>query len=250
MVAGPLPDPDVSVFDHPVSSRNVEMETLTVFDNVFVPHERVFLAGEADFAGELALRFATFHRFTAVSYKLPMAELLLGCALAVAEHNGIGRASHVRDKIAHIALYGQLLRASIVAAVEAAHDLPCGLVLPDPAATSAGKYHFASGYHGVVQILQDLAGGLAITAPWEADLLGAETGPLVRKYLGGGDGSDPECRFRLFQLIRDLTASDFAGYNEVVTLHGEGSLRAQLIQLLAATDVEGARNAVACALEP
>ena len=39
MVCGPLPEPG-STFDHPVSTRNVEIETLTVFDRVFVPWDR------------------------------------------------------------------------------------------------------------------------------------------------------------------------------------------------------------------
>ena len=248
MISGPLPNPDVSTFDKPVSSRNVEMETITVFEDLFVPNERVFLAGEPTYAGQLAMAFATFHRFTAISYKLPMAELLLGCAVEIAEHNGIARMPHVRDKIAHIAFYGQLLRSCVVAAVELAEELECGLMLPNPAATSAGKYHFSSGYHAVVQTLQDLAGGFAITAPWEADLDSANTGFLVKKYLAGAVGTDAERRLRLFQLIRDVTASDFAGYNEVVTLHGEGSMRAQLLQLLNATDFGAARLAVEHAL--
>ena len=65
------------------------METLTVFDNVFVPNERVFLNGEIDFAGLLALTFVRFHRFTAVSYKLPLLELMAGAGYAIAEANGI-----------------------------------------------------------------------------------------------------------------------------------------------------------------
>src|SRR6185436_16689448 len=43
-----------SAFDNPVSSTTRMVETLTVFDDVFVPSERVFLAGEWETAGELA----------------------------------------------------------------------------------------------------------------------------------------------------------------------------------------------------
>lgn len=249
MICGPLPDSSASVFDRPVSSRNVEMETLTVFDDVFVPYDRVFLAREHEFAGQLALSFATFHRFTAISYKLPMAELLLGMALEITDSNGIGGSASVRDKLAELALYGQLLRACVIAAAEQGIAVNDTLVKPNPAFTSAGKLHFASLYHQTVKIVQDLAGGLAITAPWAADLHSGLTATWVKKYMAGGTGIDPVWRFRLFQLIRDVTASDFAGYNEVVTLHGEGSLRAQSLQLLASADTDGARAAVRAVLD-
>ncbi len=55
-------------FEHPLSARHKMMETLTVFDDVFVPKERVFMCGEIEFAGLLALSFLRYHPFTAVSY--------------------------------------------------------------------------------------------------------------------------------------------------------------------------------------
>jgi aromatic ring hydroxylase len=65
----------------------------------------------------------------------------------------------------------------------------------------------------------------------------------------GAAGSDAELRLRLFNLIRDLTASDYGGYNLVVTLHGEGSLQAQLLQTLRDTDLGPALSAVADAMD-
>ena len=62
-------DPDP--WTRPVSARHKMVETLTVFDDVFVPTERIFLDGDTRRAGQLALTFVEYHRFTAVSYKLP-----------------------------------------------------------------------------------------------------------------------------------------------------------------------------------
>ena len=45
-------------FEAPVSSHDDLMESFTIFDDVFVPWERVFLCGEAEFAGEVANTFA------------------------------------------------------------------------------------------------------------------------------------------------------------------------------------------------
>ncbi len=248
MICGPLPEPG-STFDRPVSTRNVEIETLTVFDRVFVPWDRVFLAGEHQYAATLATTFATYHRFTAVSYKLPMIELLLGCATLIAELNGVGRASHIREKLARIVQYLELLRSCVQTAAASAVTVEGGWYLPNPVYTNVGKLHFAQDFHTIVQYVQDIAGGFAITAPWEADLLSSDTGPWVRKYMQGAAGSDAELRLRLFNLIRDLTASDYGGYNLVVTLHGEGSLQAQLLQTLRDTDLGPALLAVADAMD-
>jgi 4-hydroxybutyryl-CoA dehydratase/vinylacetyl-CoA-Delta-isomerase len=245
LICGPLPDPAASAWEAPVSSRNVEIESLTVFERVLVPWERVFLAGEHGLAGTLATTFATYHRFTAIAYKLPFAELLLGCAVAAAQANGTLQASHVREKIAALVHYGRLLRACVECAARDAIRAEGGLVLPSPLYTNVGKHHFASGFHRMVAIVQDLAGGFTITAPGRADLDGEATGHLVRKYATGAAGVDPELRLRLFHLIRDLTASEFGGYNQIVTLHGEGSLQAQVMQTLRDADLGAAVAAVA-----
>ena len=51
------------------------------------------MKGEWQFAGPLARTFVEFHRYTAISYKMPLVDLLVGAAHLVAEYNGIERAS-------------------------------------------------------------------------------------------------------------------------------------------------------------
>ena len=97
-------------FENPISSKHKMMETLTVFDDVKVPWERVFLNGEVEMAGPLAKTFVEFHRFTAVSYKLPLVDLFVGASHLMAEYNGILRAGHVRDKLAKLISYAQICR--------------------------------------------------------------------------------------------------------------------------------------------
>src|ERR1700683_5278201 len=87
------------------------VETSTIFDDVFVPNERIFLAGEHELAGELARGFVEFHRFTAISYKLPLVEALVGSALLAASVNGLERAGHVRQLLASLISYAETLRA-------------------------------------------------------------------------------------------------------------------------------------------
>jgi aromatic ring hydroxylase len=229
LIASPHGSAKKDPFEHPISARHKMMETLTVFDDVFVPNERIFLNGEIDFAGLLALTFVRFHRFTAVSYKLPLLEALAGAAAAVAEANGITRAAHVRDKLTHLAAYHTTVRGLIehAAATCTTED---GLAVPNTLITNVAKFHFAHNYHQAVQIVQDLAGGILVTGPAAEDFASEATRVYVTKYLGGAKGHDAEKRIRLLNLIADLTASDYGGYQEVLAVHAEGGFEAEKLQ--------------------
>ena len=229
MIASPHGSSKKNPFEHPISARHKMMETLTVFDDVFVPKERIFLNGEIDFAGLLALTFVRFHRFTAVSYKLPLLELLAGAGAAIAEANGISRAGHVRDKLTHLAAYHTTVRGLIEHAARTC-TLEDGIAVPNTLLTNVAKYHFAHNYHQGVQIVQDLAGGLLVTAPGEEDLKSEATRDYVLKYMGGAKGFDAEKRLRLLNLISDLTSSEYGGYQEVLAVHAEGGFEAEKLQ--------------------
>jgi aromatic ring hydroxylase len=229
LIASPHGSSHKNEFEHPLSARHKMMETLTVFDDVFVPRERLFLCGEVDFAGLLALTFVRYHRFTAVSYKLPLLELLAGAGYAIAEANGVLRAAHVRDKLTYLAAYHSTVRGLIEHAA-AACTLEDGLAVPNTLLTNVAKYHFAHNYHQAVQIVQDLAGGLLVTAPAAEDLTSEATRAYVMKYMGGAKGFDAEVRLRLLNMIGDLTASDFGGYQEVLAVHAEGGFEAEKLQ--------------------
>jgi 4-hydroxybutyryl-CoA dehydratase/vinylacetyl-CoA-Delta-isomerase len=229
LIASPHGSSHKNQFEHPLSARHKMMETLTVFDDVFVPKERVFLNGEIDFAGLLALTFVRYHRFTAVSYKLPLLELMAGAGYAIAEANGVLRAAHVRDKLTHLAAYHATVRGLIEHAA-AACTIEDGLAVPNTLLTNVAKYHFAHNYHQAVQIVQDLAGGLLVTAPGAEDLTSEATRAYVMKYMGGAKGFDAETRLRLLNLVGDLTASDFGGYQEVLAVHAEGGFEAEKLQ--------------------
>jgi aromatic ring hydroxylase len=84
----------------------------------------------------------------------------------------------------------------------------------------------------MVQKVQDIAGGLLVTGPSEEDALSPETRGDIAKYLGGRKGFGALNRLKVFNLIRDLMASDFGGYHEVLAIHAEGSLEAQKLTIL------------------
>jgi aromatic ring hydroxylase len=236
LIASPYGGSPKSEFDAPLSAERKMMETITIFDDVFVPWERVFLAGEHDFAGPLALGFVEYHRFTAVSYKLPLVDALIGSALLMADMNGISKAAHVRDKLIWLISYAETLRAlTEMAAIRGAPD-EHGIFAPDALTTNMAKYHFAHHYHEALQHVQDIAGGMLVTGPGVEDFASPATGDLLRKYLGGRAGVDGEARTRAMNMVSDLTTGDFGGYHAVLAIHAEGSLEAEKLMISRAYD--------------
>jgi 4-hydroxybutyryl-CoA dehydratase / vinylacetyl-CoA-Delta-isomerase len=241
MIASPYGRGDKSRFTHPVSSGHKMMETLTVFDDVFVPDDRVFLNGEWQYAGPLAKTFVEFHRFTAVSYKLPLLDLLVGSALLIAEQNGIEKAGHVREKLTWLISYAQTVRMlTKMAAIEC--TVKDDVAISNTEVVNIAKLHFASNYHQALMHVQDIAGGLLVTAPGEGDLKNPETRKYVDRYLGGKSGVSAEQRLRTLNMISDLTTSEFGGYQAVLAIHAEGSLEAEKLTILREYDQASAKN--------
>jgi len=231
MICSPYGAPRPGHHDHPITSQHKMTETLTVFDDVFVPRERVFLQKEWQFAGDLAKTFVEFHRFTAISYKLPLTDALVGAAQLIADYNGLTRAGHIREKITRLIAYTQTLRALTVQAAQQCRVEEEGIAVPSPLLVNIAKLHFAENYHQMVAYLQDISGGILVTAPGEDDLRNPETRPFIDKYLGGKAGVSAAARLRALNMISELTASDFGGYQAVLAIHAEGSIEAEKLTI-------------------
>jgi 4-hydroxybutyryl-CoA dehydratase/vinylacetyl-CoA-Delta-isomerase len=219
----------LSPLEFPVDApiRN-HTDSLVVFDDVFVPWERVFLCGEWQFAMPLVYNFAYLHRHTAASYRIPISEVLLGAAQAMAEYNGIDKVPHIREKITNLVIYVDTLK-SLARASCMDYVTHGGIPIPSPVISNIAKYHFAENFHDCVKAIEDIAGGLLITAPTYKDYQNPETKEYVEKYLGGKAGIPTEHRLRMFQLIRRLATFE----TEVLALHAEGSIQAQRMTIYA-----------------
>lgn len=235
------PDGPKNQFDFPLSSRHFHIEGTIIFDEVFIPWERVFLAGEWQYAGALANTFATWHRFTGLAYKGPGADLLLGMAQLIAEYNGVANASHIKAKITQLIQYAETIRVFARAAARDA-EFYAGIACPNALLANMGKYIFASGYHDAVRAVQEIAGGATVTGPSSRDLNNPETREYIERYFAGVDGVPTEHRLRAFKLIMDMTASEYAGNWFLATLHGEGSLEAQRLSMYRQYDIERCVN--------
>ncbi|MBN2031675.1 MAG: hypothetical protein JW836_00240 [Deltaproteobacteria bacterium] len=233
--AEPEVEEGVDLFDHPIAGSVYINDALISFDNVFIPKERIFLKGEWEFAGQVAYMFANFHRLSAETYKAIELELFTGAAALMAEYNGVERAPHVRDKLTWLAMYTEAVEIIGKAACEhCSSEKDSDLVYPNPLYANICKFYFADNWHEATKFIQDIAGGIVATCPSSKDYFNPETHGIMEKYLAGKEGVSTESRLRMIKLVRDLTSS----YEDVLTIHAEGSLEAQKLSILVLADFE------------
>lgn len=213
--------------ESPLGGSRYVGDAILIFDDVFIPNDRIFLKGEWEWAGQMAYMFSNFHRMSADSYKINSLELLCGISALMAEYNGLEKAAHVKEKLSWLMFYAETTEALGQASCDHLVLEPTsGMVYPNPIVSNCAKYFFASQIHHAVGLMQDITGGILSTIPCSEDYYNnPESRAYLDKYLAGKAGIPTEYRFRMINLARDC--SDGVRMN--TTIHAEGSLYAQVI---------------------
>ena len=218
--------------------------SLTIFENTFVPWERVFMCGEWEFGARMAYLFALFHRHSYTGCKPAGTDIVAGlCALA-AEYSGIERAPHIRSKLAELISIAELVYASGIAASVKAKPSSSGTYIPEFTYSNVGRRHAGINYYHEFDILCDIAGGLPATLPFEQDFLNPKIGPLLNKYMERKSGINIDDQHRLFRMISDILCSGWGACHLVGGVHGGGSPIMEDISLLSFYDLEHKKEIV------
>jgi 4-hydroxyphenylacetate 3-monooxygenase/4-hydroxybutyryl-CoA dehydratase/vinylacetyl-CoA-Delta-isomerase len=224
-----------------------DAETFIIFDDVFVPNERIFLNGQADprqtpYAGFLALMFAHYHRHTYTGCKPATSEVIASAAALVAEYNGIEKAKHAQEKISHIIGIAELVFAAGESSAKHSERSPSGTQIPDEILTNAGRRLAGENIYEEMKLLADLSGGLIATLPLEGSFFSEEVGDLAMKYLQRNPRVKPENVYRCFKGIENLVVSDLGGVLQVAGVHGGGSPQMETITMMLRYDTEKLKN--------
>lgn len=226
----------------PVSRHSHYPEGFVIFEDVFVPTERIILDGITSHAAVFAHALGLWERLGGLSGMADDADLMVGLAQLIADANGLSRVSHIKEKIAEMIIHATLVRASLEAAITNCKIGAHGAAFPDELYTNAGKFHGAANYGLMVRHLHDIAGASVLTAPSVADLDNPDTGLAIRKYMATMSGVDGELRTRIFHTIRDLTADSYGGWKLVTNVQAGGGLYAQRIVTRKHYDIDAARQ--------
>lgn len=205
-------------------------EALIIFDDVFVPWERVFMYKEYDFTGQLVEQFAAYHR-QSYACKVGVGDVLIGAAQTIAEYNGTEKTSHIKDKIIEMNHLNETLYCGCIACAAEGHCEPSGTYYVNPLLANVHKQNVTRFPYEITRLAQDIAGGLVATLPSEEDLRSPEVGKWVEKYLKGKDDILTENRMRILRLIENLTLGTAAVGYLTESLHGAGSPQAQRIMI-------------------
>lgn len=213
-------------------------EVLAVFDNVFVPSERIFLNGETDFVGVLVERFAGFHRQSYGGCKVGVGDVLIGAASLAAEYNGAAKASHIVDKLTEMIHLNETLYSCGLACSAEGHQTKAGSCEIDMLLANVCKQNVTRFPYEIVRLAEDVAGGLMVTMPSEKDLKNERTGPYILKYLKGVASVPTENRMRVLRLIENISLGTAAVGYRTESMHGAGSPQAQRVMIRRQSDME------------
>jgi 4-hydroxybutyryl-CoA dehydratase / vinylacetyl-CoA-Delta-isomerase len=205
-------------------------EALVVFDDVFVPWERVFMCGESEFAGQLVELFAAYHR-QSYACKVGVGDVLIGAAQMAAEYNGVAGASHVKDKITEMNQLNETLYCGCIACASEGRKTTSGTYAVDTLLANVHKQNVTRFPYEIARLAQDIAGGLMVTLPSEKDFEAPGTQKWVEKYFKTDPAIPTENRMRILRLIENLTLGTAAVGYLTESMHGAGSPQAQRIMI-------------------
>ena len=230
-------------------------DSYVIFDDVFVPWERVFLCGEHQHGGILALLFALFHRHSYSGCKPALGDLMLGtCALA-ADCNGITRAKHVTDKFAEIIKVTELAYAAgFTASAKGKAELYIpgagfrpygpGNMIPHSIYCNVGRCLTGESVFHEMEILAEISGGMPATFPYEGEFVNPEVKDLAVKYTTRNQNMSHENQAQLWRHIGDIAISAKGGCSMYGALHGGGSPTMEKIAITSQYDINARRDMV------
>jgi 4-hydroxybutyryl-CoA dehydratase/vinylacetyl-CoA-Delta-isomerase len=214
--------PEPTELENPIGKKYGHAEIFVIYDDVFIPWEKVFMCGEYDFSIPMINTFSAYHMLSKCGCRSASMELDIGATALIAEANGAQKASHINDYINEMIMNAEMVYACSMAAAVNGQRHQSGVFIPDLVPTHAGKAFAARKLGEHRYFMQDSAGGLVQTMVREKDFLNPETGKMMEKYYKANKEFPTEDRVRAFKLIEDLTSSPFAGWYHAMCISGGG----------------------------
>jgi len=212
------------------NARYGGQEAVVLFEDVEVPLDHVFMAGETEVAAPLVDTFAGYHRQSYGGCKPGNGDVLIGASALLAKLAGVERAPHVRDKLVEMTHLNETMHAGGLACSSKCTKTPAGTYMVDPLLANVTKQNVTRMPYEMARLAEDIAGGLLVTLPAAEDFDHAEIGPLLRKYVTGALGSDEERR-RALRLVETMTIGATAVAFRTESMHGAGSPQAQRMRI-------------------
>ena len=245
-ISKPAPAPlEPKDIENPISSKHGGLvESMIIFDDVFVPWERVFLCGEYEFTPSQSAMRGALHAMHKCMCQSALADIEIGATALIADYNGLLEAPNIQESLGEMIMSAEIMNSCAIASALEGRKHESGTYIPAAGPACTGKV-FSARYLGHNRFsMQDVAGGFVATMASEKDYKDPKTRGLLEKYYKGREGVPTESRIRAFKLIEDLVASPYAGWRQAMAISGGGDARHHKQMAMADYDLEQSiRNA-------
>ncbi len=217
--------------------------SMVVFDDVFVPWERVFHCGETPYSVKIVTRFARTHRMTCGgTCKVGFMNQIIGACKLIQEYKGLDKATHINEQLMEMVVLRETGRACGLAAAHQGAEEPVGsgVFLPDETMGNVSKLNVCNAFWRVMALAGDIGGGLIVTLPSLKELKNPEIGKYVEEFYSFGSDEPTENILKVHKHLQNWTA----GLHGVGTWHGAGPVMAQKIMLQRVTDYSREKDLV------
>jgi 4-hydroxybutyryl-CoA dehydratase/vinylacetyl-CoA-Delta-isomerase len=203
---------------------------MVIFEDVFIPWDRVFHCGEYKYSVKLVTRFAKTHRMTCGgTCKVGFMNQIIGASKLIQEYKGLEKATHINEQLAEMVVLRETGRACGLAAAHKGAEEPegSGVFLPDELMGNVSKLNVCNAFWRVMALAGDIGGGLIVTMPSMKELKNPEVSKYVDEFYSFGSDEPTENIMKVHKLLQNWTA----GMHGVGTWHGAGPVMAQKIML-------------------
>ncbi|MCK8603582.1 4-hydroxyphenylacetate 3-hydroxylase N-terminal domain-containing protein [Desulfoferrobacter suflitae] len=217
--------------------------SMVIFDNVFVPWDRVFHCGETKYSVKFVTRFAKTHRMTCGgTCKVGFMNQIIGACKLIQEYKGLDKVTHINDQLTEMVVLRETGRACGLAAANKGQEEPpgSGVYLPDELMGNVAKLNICNSFWRAMALAGDIGGGLIVTMPSLKELKNPETKDYVTEFFSFGSDEPTENILKVHKLLQHWTA----GQHGVATWHGAGPVAAQKIMLQRVVDFEHDKSIV------
>ena len=211
-----------------------------IFDDVFVPWERVFMCGEVEFAVDMVVKFSAFHRQSHGGCKSGKIDCMTGAAVTMMDLNGTRKASHLKQKVVDMIHRAETLYGCSLAASYEGRCQPSGTFFIDTVLANASKIHEGREMAEATRLMIDVSGGFVADLPSDRDLENPEVGALLKKYLKGAEGTSVEERIKMYRLVEKMAMESA---DTISDIHGGGSPEAHRVTIFRECDLENRTKA-------
>jgi len=204
-------------YDNPVEIGGITQAYL-LFDNVFIPKERVFMCKEYKYCSKAIMNFISSYRASIGGCVAGQGDVMIGAAVLISRANGLSE-KVFKNKINQMIVNNETTFGMGIAASALGKKHPSGILIPDTLISNVNKIYVSTLPYETKRLTQEIGGGIVETGclPSSIDINNPKYGEFLKKYLKANCSG--ETRAKISRLIEWLTI----GAGVPGCMHGGGS---------------------------